>query len=102
MYNGGMSLTALSHPVLATDALDVGSFPTVSELTVAQAAEFLHFSEHHLNNLLSAGYIAFRLENGERLVQADSLLEFEHDRQRKHEAVNRMMRWNQEMGLYDD
>jgi hypothetical protein len=36
------------------------------------------------------------------LVQTSSLLKFEQDRQRKHEAVNRMMRWNQEMGLYDD
>jgi phage antirepressor YoqD-like protein len=73
-----------------------------SELTVAQAAKCLHISEHHLNNLLNAGYIAFRQENGERLVQQDSMLDFEQERERKHAAVNRMIRLNQEMGLYDD
>ena len=97
-----MSLTAPLHSVLATDTLDVGVFPMSSELTVAQAAKCLRISEHHLNNLLNAGYITFRQENGERLVQQDSMLDFEQERERKHVAVNRMIRMNQEMGLYDD
>ena len=96
-----MSLTALSHPVLP-DGQDVALFPVSSELTVAQAAEFLCTTERHLNDLLSAGRIAFRLENGKRLVQGGSLLEFEQWRERGHATVDQMMRWNQEMGLYDD
>jgi hypothetical protein len=101
VYNAGMSLTALSPTVLSTDVA-VNSFPMSSELTVEQAARFLKTSERHLNALLDAGRVAFRLENSARLVQSDSLLEFEQWRQRGHEALDRMMRWNQEMGLYDD
>ena len=101
-YNGGMSLTAPLSSVLSTGALDIGIVSTMSECTVAQAAEFLNMSERHLNNLLNAGYIAFRQENGERLVLLDSMLEYEQEIERRHESLNRMIRWNQEMGLYDD
>ena len=76
VYNTNMSLTALSHPVL-TDGQDIALIPVSAELTVVQAAEFLRTTERHLNDLLNAGHIAFRLENGKRLVQGDSLLEFE-------------------------
>jgi len=96
-----MSFTALSHYAL-TDGQDVALFPVSAELTVAQAAEFLRTTERHLNDLLNAGRIAFRLENGKRLVQGDSLLEFEQWRERGHATVDQMMRWNQEMGLYND
>ena len=97
-----MSLTAPLSSVLATGAMDIGMVPTMSEYTVAQAAKCLRMSEHHLNNLLNAGYIAFRQENGERLVQLDSMLEYEQWIERRHEAFNEFIRMNQEMGLYDD
>jgi len=97
-----MSLTAPLHPVLATDVLDVSVLPVSSEYTVAQAARLLHTSERHLNDLLDAERIVSRLENGLRLVRLDSLQEFEQWRERGHVAVDRMIRMNQEMGLYDD
>jgi hypothetical protein len=101
MYNADMSLTALSHPVLS-DGQDIALFPVSAELTVAQAAEFLRMSECRLNDLLNAGHFVSRLQNGLRLIRLDSLQEFEQDRERKHAAVDQMMRWIQEMGLYDD
>ena len=91
-----------SSPFLTTGEQDVGLFPTASEYTVAQAAKFLRTSEHHLNDLLDAGRIVFRQEGGERMVQWNSLLEFEQWRERGHAALDEMVRMNQEMGLYDD
>jgi len=102
MYTAGMSLTALSRSVLTTDGQDVDLVSATPELTVPQAAEFLRTSERHLNDLLDAERIVCRWEGGLRLVRLDSLLEFEQWRERGHAAVDRMMRWNQEMGLYDD
>jgi hypothetical protein len=52
--------------------------------------------------LLDAGYFVYRQENGERLVQMDSLLEFEQEQERGHAALDEMVRLDQEMGLYDD
>jgi len=97
-----MSLTAPLHSVLVTDVLDVAVLSAPSELTVPQAARLLRTSERHLNDLLDAERIAFRLENGLRLVRMDSLQEFEQWQERGHAAVDRMMQWNQDMGLYDD
>ena len=97
-----MSLTAPLPSVLTTGALDIGIVPTVSEYTVAQAAEFLNMSERHLNDLLNAGYISSRQENGERLVPLDSMLEYEQWIERRHEACDELMRMFQEMGLSDD
>jgi len=96
-----MSFTALSHSVLP-DGQDVALFPTPSELTVAQAAKFLRSSEGYLNEVLNAGYIAFRLENGERMVQLNSMLEYEQEQERRHAAFDEFVHMNQEMGLYDD
>jgi hypothetical protein len=58
MYNDGMSLTALTHPVLP-DGRDVGSF-TVSprvELTLREAADVLGVPEVDLIALLNDGEI---------------------------------------------
>ena len=96
-----MSFTALSHSILP-DGQDVALFPTPSELTVAQAAGMLRMSERHMNDLLNAGYMAFRLENGERMVQLNSMLEYEQEQERRHAAFDEFVHMNQEMGLYDD
>ena len=98
-----MTLTATpSQPFLATVGQDVDLLSASTEYTVAQAAKFLRMSERHVNDLLDAGYFVFRQENGLRLIRQDSLLAFEEERERGHAALNRMIRWNQEMGLYDD
>ena len=96
-----MSFTDFSHPVL-TDVQDVALFPALSELTVAQAAKVLRMSEQHLNNLLSAGYIAFRQEDGERLIPLNGMLEYEQEQERSHIACDKLLRMFQEMGLSDD
>jgi len=97
-----MSLTISPHSILPGESQDVGLFPAPSELTVAQAAKVLRMSERHVNDLLDAKSIPCRLENGIRLVQYDSLLEYGQYLEQRHAAFNEFMRMNQEMGLYDD
>ena len=91
-----------SSPFLATDEQSVGLFPPPSELTVAQAAKLIDAKEGYINELLQTGRVVFRQENGIRLIRQDSLLEYEQDRDRRHAKLNEMVRWDQEMGLYDD
>jgi len=85
-----------------TGKRNVGVFPTVSALTVAQAAELIGEKEGLINDLLKLGLVKFRLENGERLVQQDSLLEYESRYQERLEGLAEIAREWQEMGLYDD
>jgi hypothetical protein len=101
MYNDGMSLTALSHTVLP-DGQDVGSFAVSPELTTAQAAWFLRTSEGYINEMLNAGHIAFHLDNGERLIQWESLSKFEQEQKWVREGLEKITRLSEEMELYDD
>jgi hypothetical protein len=98
-----MSITAtLPHSFLATGGQDIDLFPvSSSDLTVAEAARILDMSVGCLNELLDDGIMAFRLTNGERLVQRDSFLEFEREYREQDEALARMISLDQEMGLYD-
>ena len=86
----------------ATAGLDVGLSSVVSECTVAQAAKFLDISECHLNDLLDNNLIASRQENDERLVQWGSILDYQQMRARRRAGLAQIVRWDQEMGLYDD
>ena len=98
-----MTLTAAPTSVFPTTTeQDVTMFPAVSECSVAQAAEFLDISERHLNDLLDNNFIASRQENGERLVQWNSMLDFEQKEARRLAWLAEEAQWNQEMGLYDD
>jgi hypothetical protein len=99
-----MSITAtLPHSFLATGGQDIDLFPvSSSDLTVAEAADFLQTSLKHLNRLLDLGRISFRLENGERLISQSSLSEYVHERGRRHAVLDEMVRENQELGLYND
>jgi hypothetical protein len=98
-----MTLTAAPSSVFPTiDGRGIGLSPAVSECTVAQAAEFLDMSERRLNALLDDERIAFRLENGERLVQWSGILDYEQMRKRREAWLDEMAQWDQEMGLYDD
>ena len=98
-----MTLTVVPTSVFpATDGQGIALSPVVSECTVAQAAEFLDMSERILNGLLDNALIAFRLENGARLVQWSSILDYQQMRERRREGLAQIVRWDQEMGLYDD
>jgi len=101
MYNANMSLTAPLHSIL-TDGLDVGAFSAPSELTVAQAAKFLRSSEGYVIELLDDGLIESRQENSQRWVQWNSLADFEEERERGFQALERIVQWSHELGLYDD
>ena len=92
----------ISPPFEAIDEQGMELFPTSPELTVAQAAQLIDTPEGYIDELLNAGRIVFRWENNKRLVQRDSLLNFEADRDCRHAALDEMVRMNQEMGLYDD
>ena len=90
------------HPFLATNRQEVAPSPVSSDYTVAQAAQFLGNSEGYVEELLKDQIVSFRTENGERFVQWDSLSAFEQGRARKNVALDRIVRWDQEMGLYDE
>jgi hypothetical protein len=97
-----MSLTAVpSSPFLATDE-STGIIHAQTECTVSQAANFLDMSEGCVNELLETGRIAFRQENGECLLQWNSLLDYEQRRAGRHAIIEEIIRRDQEMGLYDD
>ena len=81
---------------------NIGLVTLRRELTVAQARAFLRMSERHLNDLLDAGEIEFRLVGNERMVLRDSLLAFERERERLRTALDAIVRDSQEMGLYND
>ena len=69
-----MSVTAAPlHTFTTTDGRNISTFPMVSECTVAQAARFLDVSEGYVNEMLNAGRVIFRLEDGERLIEWDNL-----------------------------
>ena len=93
-------VTTSTSPFLMTDG-SVGIVHAPTECTVAQAAKFLDMSEGCVNEFLDDEIIAFRLKNGERLVQWNSLLEFEAEYREGREAMAEITRWSQEMGLYD-
>jgi hypothetical protein len=91
----------ISPPFEAIDEQDIEMFPSLPELTVAQAAQFLDMSEGCVEGLLDLGILEFRLDDGRRLVQRDRLLEYESDYRRGLEALAEITRESQEMGLYD-
>ena len=91
----------ISPPFEAIGEQGMELFPSVSELTVAQAAQLLDMSEGCVNELLDDEIIKFRLEQGQRWVQRDSLLEFDAEYREKRKAMAEITRWSQEMGLYD-
>ena len=90
-----------SPPFEAIGEQGMELFPSLSELTVAQAAQLLDMSEGCVNELLDVGVLDFRLDGDRRLVQRDRLLEYESDYREKREAMAEITRWSQEMGLYD-
>jgi hypothetical protein len=73
-----------------------------TEYTVVQAAKFLDMSEACVDDFLNMGRIAFRMENGERLIQWKSMLEFKQDWDHRQTACTQLIHFFQEMGLSDD
>jgi hypothetical protein len=98
-----MTLTVAPTSVFPTTAgQDVAIFPTVSECTVAQAAKFLGWSEGYVDEVLDDNLIKHRLKDGNRLIDWNSLQEYRQERERGLAALAEIVRWDQEMGLYDD
>jgi hypothetical protein len=97
-----MTLTIHSPSFLAETGQDIDLFPAPSELTFVQAMKFLRMSERHLNDLLVAGEFTFRLENGERLLQLDSLVEYKQDRERGQAKLDKLFDMFREAGMSDD
>ena len=91
----------ISPPFEAIGEQGMELFPSLSELTVAQAAQLIDTPEGYIDELLDAGRVVFRWENNKRLVQRDSLLNFEAEYQEGVEALAEITRESQEMGLYD-
>ena len=96
-----MSLTAAPlHTFPTIDRRDTS--PAVSELTVAQAARLIDVSEGFVDELLKAKRVVFRLEDGERLIERNSLVDYWQERKRRHTALDELFRLFQEEGLSDD
>ena len=68
--------------------------PSRCELTVAQARTVLRMSERHLNDLLDAGEIEYRLVGDDRMI--------EQEREQLRSTLDAIVQDSQEMGLYDD
>ena len=98
-----MSLTAAPlHTFSTIDRRDIDMSPAMSELTVAQAARLIDVSEGLVDELLKAKRVVFRLDDGERLIERNSLVDYWQERERRRASFAEMVRMNQEMGLYDD
>ena len=98
-----MTLTATpTYSFLQTEGQGIPLFPPAPELTVAQAAKFLDGSEGLINELLDDGLITFRLVQGERLVQRDSLQKYEQERERRLAAADKLFSMFREAGMSDD
>ena len=98
-----MSLTiAPPHTFSMPSNRNIDVFPAESENTVAQAARLLNVSEGYINEMLNAGRVVFRQENGERLIEQDCLQDYWQRRESRRMALAEMVQLDQEMGLYDD
>lgn len=98
-----MTLTlAPSHTFPITDGRNIDMSLASSGLTVAQAAKIIDEPEGYIEELLKAKLVAYREENGERLIERDSFIEFEAKDREMGEALAEITRWSQEMGLYND
>ena len=97
--------TTLSPSLSVTGGQDTDLFPIQSELsevTVAQAAQILDGTEGFVRELLEDGDLDFRRVNGEPLILRDSVLHYAREEERRCAWLAEMVRWDQEMGLYDD
>lgn len=81
---------------LMANGEDIEIIPLKDELTVSQARLFLRTSERHVNELLDAGEIAFRMNGDERMVQRDSLLEFERKRDQANAFLDELLEMSQD------
>ena len=98
-----MSLTAAPlHTFPTIDGRDIDMSPAMSELTVAQAARLIDVSEGFVDELLKAKRVVFRLEDGERLIERNSLVDYWQERERRNEAAESLFRFFEEMGLSND
>ena len=96
-----MTLTA-TPSLLMPHGQDFDIFPVVSELTTAQAAKYLDGTEGLVNELLEDGLIKCRLENGECLVQWDSLVEYQQKWERRMAEADKLFTMFREAGMSDD
>jgi len=87
---------------MTAEGVPVDVVPTVSELTVPQAAKFLGLREGHVLEMLHSNIIESRQVGDQTMVQRDSLVKFEQQFKKGRAAVAEMTRLAQEMGLYDD
>ena len=95
-----MAVTEVATSSYLTDSVAVVS--PRREMTVAQAKAVLRMSERHLNDLLDAGEIEYRLVGNDRMIERDSLFAFEQEREQLRSALDVIVQDSQEMGLYDD
>jgi excisionase family DNA binding protein len=93
--------TLAAPPFFLADNLAIAT-PHHDDLTIAQAADVLACSEKHVERLLDAERMEFYTLDGERLITRESFSAYVHWLNETHEAINEIVRENQELGLYDD
>ena len=101
--NTDMTFATATLPtsLLMPHGQDIDLFQTPSELTIAQAAKMLDSREGLIHELIKDGEFDSRMVNGELMVVRDSFLDYKRERDRKDASLAEMVRWEQEMGLYD-
>ena len=96
-----MTFATTFSPLLIPDGQDIDLFPVSSELTVAQAANFLGVSESFLLGLLDSGKIASRNVNGKPLTLLQDVLAYKQERKRRRlETVDELVNESQQLALH--
>ena len=73
------------------DGLTIERWHPPTEVTIEVTARMLEMTELRVNELLDAGRIEFRQDNGERLVQTESLVNFFAERRQISRELKRIV-----------
>lgn len=99
-------LDALKIFVKILEAMSQGTpisiVPMATEMTTQAAAEFIGCSRPHLIKLLETGDIPFTKIGRHRRVKFEDIVKYKNEMKRKQElAIIKMMKSDEETGLYD-
>ena len=76
--------------------------PIATEMTTQAAAEFIGCSRPHFVKLLESGVIPFTKVGRHRRVKFEDVVKYKHEMKRlQEEAIIRMMKSDEDIGLYD-
>ena len=90
-----------SHSFLTTEEQIIDLCPTSTDLTVSEAATIMDATVGYIEELIMLGCLKYRLEGTQYWIDRDHFLEYKLEWDRRSAGLAEMMRWDQEMELYD-